>query len=407
MYLNDLTVYYQLTDDEDVLFLLKNVDQLDNKVIEHDFIAKFLQVAEKYDLHDNLMQSLLTHLLAMHENAFSLSLERVADVNDTLKALVMRDLTYFFDLFHSSFDDLEGLNREIFFHFSHSKPIINKEIYEVFSKLQINLAKSTSVEDFYNILYNHYHKYGVGKYGLNKAFRYVDGNIVSINHIEDNTLEQLIGYERQKDRLIANTEAFIKGKKANNVLLYGDNGTGKSSSIKAILNRYYKDGLRMVEVYKHQFIHLPEIIGELQNRNYKFIIFMDDLSFEEYETEYKYLKAVIEGGLEKKPDNVLIYATSNRRHLIKETWSERDDSEINVNDAKQEKLSLVARFGVQILYVHPDKQHYLDIVDGLADQYHLNIDRDELHRLAMEWEVRNGGYSGRVAKQFIHMMLGK
>ena len=296
MYLNDLTVYYQLTDDEDVLFLLKNVDKLDNKVIEHDFIAKFLQVAEKYDLHDNLMQSLLTHLLAMHENAFSLSLERVADVNDTLKALVMRDLTYFFDLFHSSFDDLEGLNREIFFHFSHSKPIINKEIYEVFSKLQINLAKSTSVEDFYNILYNHYHKYGVGKYGLNKAFRYVDGNIVSINHIEDNTLEQLIGYERQKDRLIANTEAFIKGKKANNVLLYGDNGTGKSSSIKAILNRYYKDGLRMVEVYKHQFIHLPEIIGELQNRNYKFIIFMDDLSFEEYETEYKYLKAVIEGG---------------------------------------------------------------------------------------------------------------
>lgn len=114
MYLNDLTVYYQLTDDEDVLFLLKNVDQLDNKAIQHDFIAKFLQVAEKYDLHDHLMQSLLTHLLAMHENAFSLSLERVVDVDDTLKALVLRDLTYFYDLFHSSFDDLEGLNREIF-----------------------------------------------------------------------------------------------------------------------------------------------------------------------------------------------------------------------------------------------------------------------------------------------------
>ena len=171
MYLNDLTVYYQLTDDEDVLFLLKNVDQLDNKAIQHDFIAKFLQVAEKYDLHDHLMQSLLTHLLAMHENAFSLSLERVVDVDDTLKALVLRDLTYFYDLFHSSFDDLEGLNREIFFHFSHSKPIINKEIYEVFSELQSNLAQSTSVEDFYNILYNHYHKYGVGKYGLNKAFK--------------------------------------------------------------------------------------------------------------------------------------------------------------------------------------------------------------------------------------------
>ena len=124
----------------------------------------------------------------------------------------------------------------------------------------------------------------------------------------------MIGYESQKEHLKANTEAFLKGKKANNVLLYGDSGTGKSSSIKALLNEYYKDGLRMVEVYKHQFISLPQIINELQNRNYKFVIFMDDLSFEEFEVEYKYLKAVIEGGLEKKPDNILIYATSNRRH---------------------------------------------------------------------------------------------
>ena len=170
VYLNDLTVYYQLTDDKDILFLLENVHQLTNSAIQHDFIAKFLQVAEKYDLHDNLMQSLLTHLLAMHENAFSLSLEREAEINDTLKALVLRDLTYFYDLFHSSFDELEGLNREIFFHFSHSKPIINKEIYEVFSELQSHLSQSTSVEDFYDILYNHYCKYGVGKYGLNTCF---------------------------------------------------------------------------------------------------------------------------------------------------------------------------------------------------------------------------------------------
>ena len=249
--------------------------------------------------------------------------------------------------------------------------------------------------------------YGVGKYGLNKAFRYRDDKIVSIDHIDDHTLEQLIGYERQKKKLIANTEAFINGKKANNVLLYGDNGTGKSSSVKALLNRYYKQGLRMVEVYKHQFIQLPQIIGELQNRHYKFIIFMDDLSFEEFETEYKYLKAVIEGGLEKKPDNILIYATSNRRHLIKETWEDREGSEININDAKQEKLSLVARFGVQILYTHPNKTEYLEIVDGLAKEHGLNVDEKELHRLAMEWELRNGGYSGRTAKQFINMMLGQ
>ena len=193
-----------------------------------------------------------------------------------------------------------------------------------------------------------------------------------------------------------------------NVLLYGDSGTGKSSSIKALLNEYYKDGLRMVEVYKHQFIALPQIINELQNRQYRFIIFMDDLSFEEFEVEYKYLKAVIEGGLEKKPENILIYATSNRRHLIKETWNDRNhDQEINNNDAKQEKLSLVSRFGVQIMYIHPDKQHYLDIIDGLASAYHLDMDEDELHDKALQWEIRNGGFSGRTAKQFIHMLLGR
>ena len=264
------------------------------------------------------------------------------------------------------------------------------------------------MEEFYQILYNHYYQYGVGKYGLNKAFRYLNDSIIPIDHIGNNTLDQLIGYESQKERLKANTEAFLKGKKANNVLLYGDSGTGKSSSIKALLNEYYKDGLRMVEVYKHQFIALPQIINELQNRQYHFVIFMDDLSFEEFEVEYKYLKAVIEGGLEKKPDNILIYATSNRRHLIKETWNDRNhDQEINNNDAKQEKLSLVSRFGVQIMYIHPDKQHYLDIVDGLASTYGIDIPLDELHELALQWEIRNGGFSGRTAKQFIHMLLGK
>ena len=164
----------------------------------------------------------------------------------------------------------------------------------------------------------------------------------------------------------------------------------------------------MIEVYKHQFINLPSIIQELQSRNYKFVLFMDDLSFEEFEIEYKYLKAVIEGGLEKKPDNILIYATSNRRHLVKQTWGDRQDQdEVNVNDAKQEKTSLSSRFGVKILYTHPNRQNYLDIVDGLAKQYDLKIDQEELHQKALTWEIRHGGFSGRTAKQFINAMLGK
>ena len=138
-------------------------------------------------------------------------------------------------------------------------------------------------------------------------------------------LEDLVGYEIPKQKLIDNTEAFVQGRPANNCLLFGDAGTGKSSCIKGIINRYYDQGLRMIEVYKHQFKDLNDVIAQIKNRNYKFIIYMDDLSFEEFEIEYKYLKAIIEGGLEVKPDNVLIYATSNRRHLVREKFSDKEE----------------------------------------------------------------------------------
>ena len=406
--INDqLIVYKNISQDDVVLKCLSFIDD-DASIDESEFIASLLVLAEKYELHGQLFQSLLTHLLAYHENTFTLALERKKDISVSLKKVVCHDFEIIYTLYHYDFSYLDSLYKDLFFDFQNSSTIINQEIFDVLTNLQTQLSQSTSVEEFYQILYNHYYQYGVGKYGLNKAFRYLNNQIIPIDHIGNNTLEQLIGYESQKERLIANTEAFLNGQKANNVLLYGDSGTGKSSSIKALLNRYYKQGLRMVEVYKHQFISLPQIINELQNRNYRFIIFMDDLSFEEFEVEYKYLKAVIEGGLEKKPDNILIYATSNRRHLIKETWNDRNhDQEINNNDAMQEKLSLVSRFGVQIMYIHPDKQHYLDIIDALAKTYHLTMPTEQLHELALQWEIRNGGFSGRTAKQFIHMLLSQ
>ncbi|MEG0591833.1 MAG: ATP-binding protein [Coprobacillus sp.] len=407
MNLDQLIIYRNLTLDNNILECLEFCNSENNKN-ESSFLSIMYYLAEKYDLHDHLFKSLITYLLVQHENAFTLALERKQDIPISMKNVVLNDFNILFQLFHYDFKCLSPLSYELFTNYPHLKPVINQEIFELLDSLQKNLSSSTSVEEFYDILYNHYIHYGVGKYGLNKAFRYQQDRILPIEHIGNNTLNQLIGYSSQKERLKANTEAFIDGKKANNVLLYGDSGTGKSSSIKALLNEYYKDGLRMVEVYKHQFIYLPQIINELQGRNYKFIIFMDDLSFEEFEVEYKYLKAVIEGGLEKKPDNILIYATSNRRHLIKETWNDRNhDQEVNNNDAKQEKLSLVSRFGVQIMYTHPDKQLYLNIVDGLAHTNHILIDKDELHSLALQWEIRNGGFSGRTAKQFIHMLLGK
>jgi predicted AAA+ superfamily ATPase len=225
-------------------------------------------------------------------------------------------------------------------------------------------------------------------------------------------LDDLIGYEIQKKKLVDNTEAFVQGRKANNCLLFGDSGTGKSTSIKAIINQYYEQGLRMIEIYKHQFKDLSAVISHVKNRNYKFIIYMDDLSFEEFEIEYKYLKAVIEGGLETKPDNVLIYATSNRRHLIKETWNDRDDVEtdngMHRSDTMQEKLSLVNRFGVTISYSRPSRNEFNDIVLGLAKKHpEIGLTEQELLAEANKWELSHGGVSGRTAQQFMNYLLGK
>ena len=192
------------------------------------------------------------------------------------------------------------------------------------------------------------------------------------------------------------------------LLLFGDAGTGKSSSVKAILNEYYSRGLRIIEVYKHQFKALSDVLEQIKDRNYKFIIYMDDLSFEDYELEYKYLKAILEGGLGKRPRNVLIYATSNRRHLIREKFSDKRelDDELHGNDTVQEKLSLAARFGVTIYFGSPDKFEFQRIVKVLAERYHVNMPEEQLYAEANKWELSHGGLSGRTASQFITHLLG-
>lgn len=218
-----------------------------------------------------------------------------------------------------------------------------------------------------------------------------------------------MGYELQKQKVIQNTEAFLDGKPANNALLYGDMGTGKSSTVKALMNEYYDKGLRVIEVYKHQFSFISDIISRLSGRNYKFILYLDDLSFDDFEVEYKYFKAIIDGGLEVKPDNVLIYATSNRRHIIKENYSDGNDinsmDELHKSDTKNEKLSLVARFGLSVYYPSPDQQEFLNIVHELAKRYAIEIDEEKLNKQALTWAIRNGVKSGRMAEQFILTLL--
>ena len=293
----------------------------------------------------------------------------------------------------------------------------NYNVSEKVRTLSKELEACIDEKGFFDKVTAFYASYGVGMFGLNKAFRIRNVgdkvDIFPINNTENVVLDDLVGYEIQKKKLVDNTEAFVAGRPANNCLLFGSAGTGKSTCIKAIINQYYDRGLRMIEIYKHQFKDLSTVISMIKNRNYKFIIYMDDLSFEEFEIEYKFLKAVIEGGVETKPDNVLIYATSNRRHLIKETWNDRNDmetggEEIHHSDTMHEKLSLVNRFGVTISFSLPNQKEFFNIVCELAKKEpSITLTEQELCAEANKWELAHGGISGRTAQQFINYLAGQ
>ncbi len=386
-------------------------------------VKHLLKVATDYGFDDNLWHNYLTFFLMMSENPFSMTCEKVGASDGSVNALVESDFRIFKKLFDYDFSAIEkDLGICCFSQLSnyraiHKKDLMyNKNVSEKVRALSKKLELAEDEKEFFNIITGFYKAYGVGMFGLNKAFRIDEkpqGGIVfrPINNMDAVVLDDLVGYEIQKKKLVDNTEAFVNGKKANNVLLFGDSGTGKSTSIKAIVNQYYDDGLRMIEIYKHQFKYLSTVIADIKNRNYKFIIYMDDLSFEEFEIEYKYLKAVIEGGVETKPENILIYATSNRRHLIKETWNDRNDMDTrndkHHSDTMEEKLSLVNRFGVTISYSKPSQKEYFQIVIELAKRAGVTLSDEELCAEANKWELSHGGISGRTAQQFVNYLLSQ
>ncbi len=390
----------------------------------HHQVKRLLDLATQYGFDENLWQDYLTFLLLTTENSFSLTAERVGVSDGSILHFAMADLAVFRRLFCWDFASFEAaLGLDCFQVLTHYRAIAKPEksyyrsVSALVRKTSRALAQSESTEAFFRIVTTCYRDYGVGMFGLNRAFRIrsgADGGVtfLPINNTDKTMLSDLVGYELQKQELVRNTEAFLRGQPANNVLLYGDAGTGKSSCVKALLNEYYDDGLRMIEIYKHQFHDLSAVIAAIKQRHYRFIIYIDDLSFEESEMEYKFLKAVIEGGVETRPDNILIYATSNRRHLVQETWKDRDDMEtrgdIHHSDTMEEKLSLSARFGVTINFSIPNRQQYHEIVQALAArQLPQTMDEAELLRLADRWEIRHGGVSGRTAQQFIHYLAGK
>lgn len=393
-----------------------------NKQAEaYDCASQLVELAADYGFRGNLWHCFLAFCLANHENAYSVSCEIRGDIGGTLSHLARQDFSALKDLFNQDITKLDQVcpGSSIWNDLSSYVPsgrgssIFNERVRDRIIELSVALDRACDVQAFQNAVAQFYQEFGVGKYGLNKAFRIKeDGHeariqpIVNVDHVY---LDDIVGYESQKKKLIENTENFIQGRAANNVLLFGDAGTGKSSCIKGILNAYYGQGLRIVEVYKHQFRALSSVLEQVQDRNYRFIVYMDDLSFEESELEYKYLKAIIEGGLGRRPQNVLIYATSNRRHLIRERFSDKRelDDELHMNDTVQEKLSLVARFGVTIYFGSPEKKEFQNIVKVLAERNHIYMPEEELYSEAIRWEMSHGGLSGRTAAQFITYLLGR
>lgn len=424
-------VVYRNVEKDSILFHLSDIckrfysgdfDKEDLTAKIYIQIHKLLDVATRYGFDKNLWHNYLAFLLATTENPFSMTCEKVGAKDGTVNLFAKSDFKIFKDLFDYDFSEIEKeLQINCFsvisdYHtIEKEKRRYNQSVSEKVRALSESIEKAQDEEEIFQIVTEFYRLYGVGKFGLNKAFRLKSSEesleLEPITNTEEVFLSDLIGYEPQKKKLIENTEAFILGRKANNVLMFGDSGTGKSTSIKAILNEYYGQGLRIVEIYKHQFKDLSNVIAAIKNRNYRFIIYMDDLSFEEFEIEYKYLKAVIEGGLETKPENVLIYATSNRRHLIKESWADRNDvdneNDLHHSDTMEEKLSLVNRFGITINYSKPTRTEYLAIVKELAKRNpEITLSEKELCEEANKWEMWHGGISGRTAQQFINYLSG-
>lgn len=424
---NELMLYKHMEEGQvlrDMTFLMENYgndyyNKKDLKGLLFDCVNEILEMAVSHGFEGNLWHNYLTYLLASHENAYSTACEIVGAAEGSINDVALHDFGIFKELFDFDFAEMEtaldagclALILEYKGTSGHGK-VFNKRIRDRICKLSRNLADTLDAGGFKDTMTQFYKEFGVGKLGLHKAFRveHIDDEvkIVPITKIAHVHLDDLVGYEIAKKKLVDNTKAFVEGRRANNCLLFGDAGTGKSSSIKAILNQYYDQGLRMIEVYKHQFQDLNQIISQIKNRNYKFIIYMDDLSFEEFEIEYKYLKAVIEGGLERRPDNILIYATSNRRHLIRETFRDKADrdEELHTNDTVQEKLSLVARFGVTIYFGKPEKKEFQEIVRQLAKRNGITMPEEELLLEANKWELGHGGLSGRTAQQFVDYLAG-
>jgi len=375
------------------------------------------------DTVGNPWQNHLLDLVLSDENVFSFQAEltRIRNLGLSLIQQVEEDLRklrqfYLLDtsLILSALRQVSAESSWISWDRFHDPVLENGQADSVRASLKYHFHAASDWASCVDHVANFYFSAGVGIFSQFKAFRWKpgvpQGFLEGIESVDPIRLEDLVGCDDQKDWLIRNTTHFLAGLPANNVFVYGDRGTGKSSVIKALLHHFSREPLRMLEISREDLTDLPVVMKTLRSRRQYFIVFIDDLSFEEGETQYKTLKAVLEGGLESRPLNVLIYATSNRRHLIREYFSDREafeTGEVRHQDTLQEKISLADRFGIQLVFIAPDQPQYLAIVASIAERRGIKIPADELNRKALEWAQLHNGRSGRTARQFMDFLTAE
>ena len=358
-------------------------------------LSKLVTFSTKWKLTGNLWKKYILYTLVNNDNPYTRAIEKNQEVVGESE-FAIKDLEEFYNLYNLNAEFLNKVNNYNFL-----KNTGSHYVRDLIDELYSNI--DNSFKSFKNAILSFYKEKGLGEMAIYKAFRVNDGNLEPIKHVLEVNFDDLIGYDYQKNLLKANTEAFINDKPYNNVLLYGDAGTGKSTSIKALINEYFDKGLRIIEVYKYQMQEIAKIINTLKSRPYYYVIYMDDLSFEENEIGYKYLKSIIEGGIEPKPSNVVIYATSNRKHLIKETTADNGTifDDLHRNETQAEKLSLCYRFGLQIYYSSLSPTEFRNMVIELANRNDIDLDEKTLLLEANKFQMSNGTLSGRTASQFI------